>query len=142
MMLRTRRHWGTLALLVGVAVIALGCIFLAFDSYLDPFDDHLFDSSTWLSADEQHRGPMARDAIRWVPVGTPMDRVRELLGEPTENVTGNPPDKWGRSTKGYTRWSYWLGCWSGLGWYGFDSANLDIHFNQQGFVVKAEVIGG
>ncbi|MEO2091103.1 MAG: hypothetical protein ABGY75_16690, partial [Gemmataceae bacterium] len=38
----------------------------AFDSYLDPFDDHPFDPAEWAAAgereDERARGPMARAA--------------------------------------------------------------------------------
>jgi hypothetical protein len=139
---RVRRRWVVLALKVGAAIIVLGYGLLAFDRYLDPFDDHPFDPAAWAVADEQQRGPMARDAARQVPPGTPIERVRALLGEPTETVTRNPPDKWGRPTKGYTRWSYWLGCWSGLGWYGFDCADLDIHFDREGRVVEVEITGG
>ena len=39
-------------------------------------------------------------------------------------------------------WSYHLGCWSGLGPYGFDSAFLYVHFGPDGRVVAAEIPGG
>jgi hypothetical protein len=29
-----------------------------------------------------------------------------------------------------------------LGWYGFDSADLDIYFNREGRVVAVEITGG
>ncbi len=101
-----------LAVAASVATAVLVAGFIALDRYLDPFDDRPFDPASWAAADEQQRGPMARDAARHVPHGTPAERVRELLGEPDHAVSDNPPDKWGRPVKGYTRWSYWLGCWS------------------------------
>jgi hypothetical protein len=131
-----------LAILASVATAGLVGGFVALDRYLDPFDDQPFDPASWAASDEQRRGPMARDAARHLPPGTPAERVRELLGVPTEVVTGNSLDKWGRHRKGATRWSYWLGCWSGLGWYGFDSADLDIYFDQKGRVVETEIDGG
>ncbi len=127
-------------LVVLVAIVISGLI--AFDSYLDPFDDRPFDPAAWAAADEQQRGPMARDAARHLPAGTSVERVRELLGEPTEAVAGNPPDRYGRQPKGYMRWSYWIGCWSGVGWYGFDHSDLDIYFDREGRVVKTEITGG
>ena len=39
-------------------------------------------------------------------------------------------------------WSYWLGGWSSLSWYGFDSAFLYVHFGSDGKVAKAEITGG
>jgi outer membrane protein assembly factor BamE (lipoprotein component of BamABCDE complex) len=124
-------------------VIVSGVVgFVALDRYLDPFDDRPFNVAEWAAADEQRRGPMARDAARHVPSGMTAERVRELLGEPNETMTDNPFDKWGRRRKGSTRWSYWLGCWSGLGWYGFDSADLDVYFDQEGCVVEREIDGG
>ena len=141
-MARDRKRIVRLAVAASVATAVLVVGFIALDRYLDPFDDRPFDPASWAAADEQQRGPMARDAARHVPHGTPAERVRELLGEPDHAVSDNPPDKWGRPVKGYTRWSYWLGCWSGLGWYGFDSADLDIHFNREGRVVAVEITGG
>jgi hypothetical protein len=141
-MARDRKRIVRLAVAAAVATAVLVVGFIALDRYLDPFDDRPFDPASWAAADEQQRGPMARDAARHVPHGTPAERVRELLGEPDHAVSDNPPDKWGRPVKGYTRWSYWLGCWSGLGWYGFDSADLDIYFNREGRVVVVEITGG
>jgi hypothetical protein len=118
--------------------------FVALDHYLDPFDDRPFDPAAWAEAKEheKERGRMARDAARRLPAGTPTERVRALLGKPDEAISGNPPDKWGRRIKGYTRWSYSLGCWSGLGWYGFDAADLDVYFDREGRVVETEITGG
>jgi len=135
----TRRIVHHVILSLGVVSGAVG--FLALDRYLDPFDDRPFNTVVWAAADAQGRGPMARDAARHVLPGTTAGRVRELLGEPTEMVSSDL-DKWGRRRKGATRWSYWLGCWSGLGWYGFDSADLDVYFDLQGRVVETEIYGG
>jgi len=141
-MTKDRKRVVVLAAVASVALAGLVVGFVALDRYLDPFDDRPFDPTSWAAADEQQRGPMARDAARQVPPGTAAERVRELLGEPDHAVSGNPPDKWGRSVKGYTRWTYFLGCWSGLGWYGFDAAELDIHFDREGRVVAVEIDGG
>jgi hypothetical protein len=141
-MLRGRKRVVVLSLTAVPAIAGLVLGFRAFDSYLDPFDDRPFDPVNWAAADEQQRGPMARDAARHVPPGTPIERVRELLGKPIERVTGHRRDRWGERPKGHMQWSYWLGCWSGLGWYGFDSAHLDIHFDREGRVMAVEITGG
>src|SRR5262245_16251707 len=91
---------------LGVVAVAVAG-FAALDRYLDPFDDRPVDPAAWAVADEKGRGPMARDVARHVPPGTPAERVRELLGEPTEAVADDPPDKRGRPRKGSMRWSYW-----------------------------------
>jgi hypothetical protein len=138
-----RRLTRRVPLLITV-VVGLVAGFVALDRYLDPFDDQPFDPAAWAAGREREkdRGPMARDAARRLPPGTPAERVRELLGEPDNAESGNPPDHWGRRVKGYTRWTYSLGCWSGLGWYGFDAAALDIHFDRDGRVVETEITGG
>jgi hypothetical protein len=136
----TRR--GEHLIILSLVVVSGAVGFVALDRYLDPFDDLPFNPAMWAAADEEGRGPMARDAARHVPPGTTAERVRELLGEPTETVTDNPLDKWSRRRKGATRWSYCLGCWSGVGWYGFDSADLDVYFDQEGRVVETEIDGG
>ena len=141
-MLKRHRLLTVIKAVLVIAVLAAGA--LAFDSYLDPFDDLPFDPTAWAAAEEtwQGRGPMARAAARRVPPGTPADKVRELLGNPCWEANDNPPDKWGRPCKGYSRWTYWLGCWSGLSWYGYDSASLDIHFDRDGRVAEVEITGG
>lgn len=125
-------------------IVALGTVggLVALDRYFDSFDDEPFDRATWAAADEKRRGSMARDAIRHLPTGLPAERVRELLGGPDYVATDNPPDKWGRRCKGYTRWSYGLGSGNGRGWYYVDSADLDIHFDRDGRVTVAEITGG
>lgn len=125
---------------VALAVAVIG--FRVIDSYLDPFDDRPFDRAAWAaSADrEQQRGPMARDALRQVPVGTPVAEVREMLGE-GEAVSAEG-DRWGIRPRQAETWSYWLGCWSGLGPYGFDSASLYVHFDSDGRVLAIEITGG
>jgi hypothetical protein len=134
--------------LARLAVLTLGVVagavagFVALDRYLDPFDDRPFDPAAWAAAEghEQERGPMARDAARHVPPGTPAELVRELLGKPDFVDTDNPPDKHGRRPKGYERWAYDLGSWSH--YHGFDAASLDVHFDRGGRVVEAEITGG
>jgi len=123
---------------VSLLVVGLVVGFRAFDSYLDPFDDQPFDP--WAVADEQRRGPMARDAIRHLPTGKPAAQVRELLGEPGIVPTGGDP--WGVKPRQTETWEYWLGCWSGLGPYGFDDASLYVHFGPDGWVVAVEIKGG
>ena len=139
----TVRAWRRVAAGV-VAVVLLVVVGFAVNSWLDPFDDRPFDPAAWKAAEEHEwdRGPTARDATRRIPPGTPMARVRELLGEPDEALSGNPPDRWGRRVKGYSRWVYGLGCWSGLGPYNFDAASLEFHFDTSGRVIEAEITGG
>lgn len=129
----------TLAL-VGVLVV----VGIALNRYLDPFDDRPFSSAAWKVANTQDRGPMARDAIRHLPPGTPATRVRELLGEggPVPGIAGSPVDGFGHRLEHPVTWSYYLGCWSGLGPYRFDSAFLYVHFGPDGGVVAAEITGG
>jgi hypothetical protein len=143
-MSKDERQWVLRLVKVLGAVGALFFLGLVVNSWLDPFDDRPFDPAAWAAAEERERdrGPMARDAIRHIPNGTPKERVRELFGESDYAHSGYPPDKWGRAVKGYARWTYGLGCWSGLGPYGFDSASLDVHFDPDGRVVEAEITGG
>jgi hypothetical protein len=132
----------TLAAVLGVG----GCVaaFSALDRYLDPFDDQPFSPAAWAAADDQVRGPMARDAIRHLPAGTPKVRVRELLGEgrPPWRDPRGPVDGYGVRLDHPETWVYWLGCWSGLGPYGFDDAFLYVHFGPDGRVAAAEINGG
>lgn len=127
-----------LTALAALAGLVIG--FRAFDSYLDPFDDRPFNPATWAVAGDQDRGPTARDALRYLPVGTPSSRVRELLGEGDVIPAGG--DRWGIRPRQSETWSYWLGCWSGLGPYGFDTAFLYVHFGPDGRVLGAEITGG
>lgn len=140
-----RRWKRALSLLTVAALLAAGgCVagFVALD--LDPFDDRPFSPAAWAAADVQGRGPMAREAIRHLPAGTPKDRVRELLGngEPLWRDPRGPVDGFGVRLDHPETWVYWLGCWSGLGPYDFDNASLYIHFGPDGRVVAAEVNGG
>ena len=139
-MLRGRRRLVVLALAAMIAIAGLVLGWLAFDSFLDPFDDRPFDPALWAAADEQQRGPMARDALRHLPVGLPAERVREQLGEAEVVPAGG--DRWGMRPRQAETWSYWLGCWSGIGPYGFDSAFLYVHFGPDGQVIAAEITGG
>jgi hypothetical protein len=118
--------------------------FVALDRYLDPFDDQLFTPEAWAAAKAQDRGPMARDAIRHLPPGTPAARVRGLLGDGGQmpGLAGSPVDGFGHRLKHSETWSYYLGCWSGLGPYALDSAFLYVHFGSDGRVVAAEITGG
>ena len=143
-MSKDQRGWVMRLVAALVAIAVLFAALMAVNSALDPFDDRPFDQVAWAAAEdhERERGSMARFAIQHIPLGTPKERVRELLGQPDEALSGYPPDRWGRQTKGYSRWGYWLGCWSGLGPYGFDSASLDVHFDADGRVVEAEITGG
>jgi hypothetical protein len=129
-----------LTLLASTVAVGLVAAFRAIDSYLDPFDDRPFDPAVWATGDEVERGPMARDAIRHLPSGLPAARVRELLSEPQLVPAGG--DRWGMRPRQAETWSYWLGCWSGLGPYGFDDAFLYVHFGSDGRVVAAEITGG
>jgi hypothetical protein len=145
-MARGGRLLVTLAL-VGLAVTAgLVVGFRTLDSYLDPFDDRPFDPAAWATASDrvEDRGPMARDAIRHLPAGMPKERVRELLGEgrPPWRDPHRPVDAYGVQLDHPETWVYPLGCWSGLGPYGFDDAFLYVHFDPDGRVVAAEVNGG
>jgi hypothetical protein len=99
------RRYRQLAVLISLAAVAMvaGTVFgpAALDRYLDPFDDQPFSQASWAAAEAQGRGRMARDAIRRLPVGTPKDRVRELLGE------GRPPwrdsqGRWMGTASGWT----------------------------------------
>lgn len=112
------------------------------DSYLDPFDDQPFDTAAWAAGDdnEKLRGPMARAAARLIPPGTTAERVRELLGESI--VVPPAGDRWGMRPRETVTWEYWLGCWSGLVPYGWDSASLYVHFGADGRVVTTEITGG
>lgn len=142
------RRWKCIVGLFSLAALLSvgGCVagFVALDRYLDPFDDRPFSQAAWAAADEEGRGLMARDAIRHIPAGTSKDRVRELLGD------GEPPwldprgsvDRFGVRLDHPETWVYWLGCWSGLGPYRFDSAFLYVHFGPDGRVAMAEVNGG
>lgn len=133
-------------LVVAAVLVAGGCVagFVALDRYLDPFDDRPFSPAAWAGADPDDRGPMARDAIRHLPAGTSKGRVRELLGEgePVWRDPRGPVDGFGNRLDHPETWTYYLGCWSGLGPYGFDSAFLYVHFGPDGRVVAAEVTGG
>lgn len=142
----SRRQIAVLALIGLVALAGFVVGVVAFDSFLDPFDDLPFDSAVWIAADanmtEQDRGPMARDAARHLPIGTPVERVRELLGEPSWEA---PPggDRWGAKPRhGGATWVYVIGNWSGIGPYGFDAAFLYVHLDREGRVASTEVTGG
>ncbi len=143
---RGRRRFVVLGLTALLAVGGLRTGFRALDSYLDPFDDRPFDPVAWAAADgnERDRGPMARDAFRHLPAGTPKDRVWELLGEPqpVRRDPRGPVDAYGNRLQHPETWAYWLGCWSGLGPYGFDAAFLYVHFGPDGRVVATEITGG
>jgi len=117
---------------------------VALDRYLDPFDDRPFDPAAWAAADSKGRGSMARDALRHLSPGTPAARVRELLGnpEPVPGVPSSPVDGFGHRLQHSETWSYYLGCWSGLGPYALDSAFLYVCFGPDGRVVAAEITGG
>jgi hypothetical protein len=129
-----------LPVIATVVIAGLVVGFIALDSYLDPFDDRPFNPEAWAAADQQDRGSMARDAMQHLPLGMPAVRVRELFGEPEIIPRGG--DRWGMSPRDGETWSYWLGCWSALGWYGFDTAFLYIHFDREGRVIAAEITGG
>ncbi len=79
---------------------------------------------------------MSLDAIRFVPIGTSIQRVDSLLGKP------DPEHKdhvWSKRPKGTVRsYSYRLGCWS---WVGYDAAFFVVHFDEQDRVIKAEING-
>lgn len=141
-MQRGRRRLVEIAVKTVVALAMTVIGFRVIDSYLDPFDDRPFDHAAWAAASsrEQQRGPMARDALRQLPIGTPLEKVREMLGEgeavPVEE------DRWGIRPRQAATWEYWLGCWSGFGPYGFDSASLYVHFDSDGRVVAVEITGG
>jgi len=143
-MLRSRRRVAVLVLAALVAVAGLVVGFRAFDSYLDPFDDQPFDPAAWAAAGESQRGPMARDAIRQLPPGTPAARVRELLGEPQPVARDprGPVDIYGNPLRHPETWAYYLGCWSAIGPYGLDAAFLYVHLGPDGRVVAAEITGG
>ena len=69
---------------------------------------------------------------------------RELLGPPRRvpGVAGSPIDGFGSSCVVSATYAYYLGSWSGLGPYGFDSAFLYIHLDGEGRVLAAEITGG
>lgn len=123
-----------------VAFCGLMSLFIALDNYLDPFDERPFDSAVWANANEQERGPMARDAMRHLTSGLPADQVRELLGEPT--ILPSTGDRWGIRPRHAETWCYWIGCWSAIHWYGYDSASLYVHFDTNGKVASSEIDGG
>lgn len=142
-MSKDQRGWVLWLVAALVAVVVLFAVGLAVNSALDPFDDKPFDQVAWAAVKiESERGPMARDAIRHIPRGTPKERVAELLGEPDEVQSGYPPDPWGRRVKEFGRWSYWVGPGRGLWPYSFDSAFLIIYFHRDGLVVATEITGG
>ena len=72
------------------------------------------------------------------------EQVRELLGEsqPVHRDSRGPVDVFGNRLEHPESWAYYLGCWSGFGPYGFDSAFIYVHFGADGRVVKAEITGG
>src|SRR4051812_23204791 len=125
-MLGSRSHSFVVKSLIGIVATAMA--WPVIDGYFDPFDDQPFDAAAWAAADvdEKFRGPMARDAARLIPRGTTGERVRELLGR--GEVLPATGDRWGIRPRGAVTWEYWLGCWSGLGPYGWDSASLYVHF--------------
>jgi hypothetical protein len=132
-------------LTVALAVVGgLLAVLMALDRYLDPFDRRPFDPAGWAAAAPQGRGPMARDALRHLPPGTPAARVRELLGEPepVPGVPGSPEDGFGHRMKHPETWSYYLGSWSGLGPYALDSAFMYVYFGPDRRVVATEITGG
>jgi hypothetical protein len=132
-----------LALAALIVVVGPVAGVIALDRYLDPFDDQPFDPAAWAATGSQGRGRMARDAICHLPAGLPAARVRALLGEP-EPVPGpgGPVDGFGNRLQHSETWSYYLGCWSRLSWYAFDSAFLYVHFGPGGQVAAAEIAGG
>jgi len=139
-----KRVFVLLAVVAVVAAAGLVGGVVALNRYLDPFDDQPFSPAAWSAADSHERGPMARSAIRHVPPGTPASQVRELLGEPqpADRDPRGPVDVFGNELAHPKTWAYYLGCWSGLGPYGFDSAFLYVHFGSDGRVVAAEITGG
>lgn len=141
-MARKRVLWlcgGALLLSFG---LALG--FVKLDNYLDPFDDLPFSPQAWANAESQARGPMARDAMRWIPIGMPADRVQELLGKTDKYFpgVGGDRDGFGNRLRGHTTWSYYLGSSSSMSRYGLDSAFLYVHFDADELVVAVEITGG
>jgi hypothetical protein len=142
-----RWRWKRLLTFAVVVLLTAGSLWfgiVAFDRFLDPFDDQPFSPAAWLNADEHDRGPMARDAIRHLAPGTTAAQVREWLGTPKPVVRDprGPVDAFGNRLEYPETWTYPLGCWSGLGPYGFDSAYLYVHFGSDGRVAAAEVTGG
>ena len=130
------------ALLAIAGLLAAGGV--ALNRGLDPFCRRAFSPAEWATAVPQARGPMARDAIRHVPPGTPAAEVRHMLGEP-EPVPGAPGssvDGFGHRLRHAETWSYWIGSWSGLNWYNLDSAFLYVHVGADGRVVATEITGG
>lgn len=126
-----------------VAGVMIGGVML--DRFLDPFDDQPFDPVVWAAADAKERAPMARDAIRQLCSGLSKDRVRELLGKPGPFPCGpssGSVDWFGNRLLHSETWSYYLGCWSSISWYGLDSAFLYVHFGPDGRVGRAEITGG
>ncbi len=127
-----------------MAAAGLTALSLAAIRSLDPFDDRPFHNEAWATADSQDRGPMARDACRHLPPGTLAADVRELLGEgtPVERDPRGAVDVYGSRLEHPDTWTYYLGGWSGLGPYNFDSAFLYVHFDADGRVVATEITGG
>jgi hypothetical protein len=124
-------------------IVCSGTAGVVLDRYLDPFDAQPFDPEVWAGADSQSRGKMARDAIRHLAAGLTAARFRELLGPP-EAVPGleGMVDGFGNQIPPGETWAYYLGCWSSLTWYGFDSAFLYVHFDHDGRVATAQITGG
>ena len=125
-----------------VGGLAVGCYALGY--FHDPFDEQPFSPAAWAAADARDRGRMARDAIRHVPPKTPKAHVLELLGKggPVPGIDGSSVDGFGHRLEHPETWSYYLGCWSGIGPYAFDAAYLYVHFGTDGNVVAAEITGG
>jgi hypothetical protein len=132
----------TIAWLLAAGMLEAGVV--AILHHLDPFASRPFSPDAWAAADSQSRGPMARDAIRNLLSGMSAADVRALLGEPGEfpGRPGSSVDGFGNRLPHHETWAYYIGSWSGLGPYNFDSAFLYVHFGPDGRVVAVEVTGG
>jgi hypothetical protein len=125
-----------LLLVMSVALLALAGLVAGWGALLkalDPFDARPFDAAAWARAEHaEDRAPMARDLIRrHLRPGLPAKEVEALLGppEPVPGV-GGPVDGFGNRLRGERTYSYYLGCWSGIG--GLDSAFLYVHLDGEG----------
>lgn len=129
----------------GIAFLALAFIAiysaLTLRSYLDPFDDHPFDSVTWKS--NTGRTEQARAALAQIRSGLSKTEVRNLLGEgnPVTRHPGNV-DQYGNRLRHPETWSYFLSGYRGDLLNSFDDAFLYVHFDQDEKVVAAQIAGG
>ena len=135
-------------IVLGIAASIALVIYLGyeFDRWLDPFDDEPFNQAVWATSENNHqlRGPMARDVMKRLPPGTAKSRVKQLLGKP-DSDSWMSEHRFDLSDEGLTsggEYTYRLGGWSAIGWYGFDSAWLAIYFDTNGNVIWSEIDGG